>query len=218
VAIKTDSNYPFYRKYAFQAGYNAARITASCWVYTDYAVAFSPMVMKGLGALGDGAQAGAWSIGIGSTGTFAMKMRFTAGAGVDTKKAQSAAFTDNTWYNLVGTYDGSNVLLYVNGTLITGDALTGDIPDNSDDLRILGNKNAANNYWGTVAEACVWNETLTQAEATTLAGGACPITVRSGSVILYDPLFSGSNNVLLDNKTDLNIQSEPHPRIFGRGA
>lgn len=77
------------------------------------------------------------------------------------------ALTANTWVHLASTYDGANMRLYVNGTLVTTTAATGSITVSTGALRI-----GANSIWteeafaGLVDEVRVYNRALTAAEVT----------------------------------------------------
>ena len=92
----------------------------------------------------------------------------TAIIGGGEKVAQSGtALTANTWVHLASTYDGTNLRLYVNGTLVTTTAATGAISVSSGALRI-----GANLIWteeafaGLVDEVRVYNRALLAAEVT----------------------------------------------------
>src|SRR5262249_8845955 len=53
--------------------------------------------------------------------------------------AGPSALPLNTWSHLAGTYDGTMLRLYVNGTLVTSQALAGPIAASTGALRIGGN-------------------------------------------------------------------------------
>ena len=79
----------------------------------------------------------------------------------------SAALAANTWTHLATTYDGTNLRLYVNGTLVTTTAASGAISTSTGALRI-----GANTIWpeeafqGLIDEVRVYNRALTTAELT----------------------------------------------------
>jgi hypothetical protein len=87
--------------------------------------------------------------------------------GVERIAQGATALTANTWVHLASTYDGANLRLYVNGTLVTTTAATGAITVSSGALRI-----GANSIWaeeafaGLVDEVRVYNRALTAAEVT----------------------------------------------------
>src|SRR5712692_7047016 len=53
--------------------------------------------------------------------------------------AGPAALPRNTWSHLAGTYDGTTLRLYVDGTQVTSTAVTGSIVRSTGPLRIGGN-------------------------------------------------------------------------------
>jgi uncharacterized delta-60 repeat protein len=84
-------------------------------------------------------------------------------SGYGTSISASGISTD-TWFNLVGVYDGTNASMYVNGALVAGPT------DRSSWNTIVGNagigKNVSNNeYWsGDVAQVQIYNRALSAAE------------------------------------------------------
>ena len=79
----------------------------------------------------------------------------------------AAALAANTWTHLATTYEGTNLRLYVNGTLVTTTAASGAISTSTGALRI-----GANTIWpeeafqGLIDEVRVYNRALTAAELT----------------------------------------------------
>lgn len=74
-----------------------------------------------------------------------------------------------TWYNVVGVYNGSNVKLYVNGSLVsTSGSFTGSILDSSGVLRISGDSNPSNFTDGTIDDVRIYNYPLTAVQIKTL--------------------------------------------------
>jgi len=93
-----------------------------------------------------------------------------AGSVTDTGNAMA---TDGTFYHLVGTYDGSDVRLYVNGSEVgTGDSFTGNINDTTTAIKFGTDSPGGSNYFnGTIDEIGLWNRGLTSAEVTSLYNG-----------------------------------------------
>ena len=52
------------------------------------------------------------------------------------RAAEGPVLSPNTWYHIVGVYDGANVILYVNTIKYLGDAMTGDILHSLESLLI----------------------------------------------------------------------------------
>ena len=81
------------------------------------------------------------------------------------------------WHLLVGTYDGANLRLYVDGTQVASAAATGSMPVTTDQL-VIGSKTptstAGDHFNGKIDDVRIYNYALTAAEVTTLNGGAAP--------------------------------------------
>jgi hypothetical protein len=63
-----------------------------------------------------GVAARLWSWALNTTGTVEFTVRVSGGS---TQTVTSAVLSNNTWYHLVAARNGSNLILYVNGTLYT---------------------------------------------------------------------------------------------------
>jgi hypothetical protein len=70
----------------------------------------------------------------------------------------------NTWNHLAGTFDGTMLRLYLNGTQIGSQAVTATIPASSGVLRIGGNSIWGAEYFnGTIDDVRIYNRSLTAA-------------------------------------------------------
>ena len=70
-----------------------------------------------------------------------------------------------TWTHLTGTYDGSNVKIYVNGSLSSTTSLTGNIRTGSNGIGRISGYMSGNEIWdGKLASLKVYNKALTAAE------------------------------------------------------
>jgi hypothetical protein len=70
----------------------------------------------------------------------------------------------NTWSHLAGTYDGTALRLYVNGTQVASKAVSGIIASSSGALRIGGNNVWGEYFNGSIDEVRIYNRALNQAE------------------------------------------------------
>jgi len=83
----------------------------------------------------------------------------------------------NTWYHLAGTFDGSNVALYVNGVLVGTAPAASDYLGSSSGTRIGGSVCCGEYFAGAVDEATIHNRPLSASEIATVfsqgAAGRC---------------------------------------------
>ena len=91
------------------------------------------------------------------------KFRITAG-GADVNIADTSTHLLNTWYNVVGTYDGSNMRIYVNGVLKNTRAQTGTLATNAVTAKIGTYQGTNYNLTGRVSNVSIYNRTLSPEE------------------------------------------------------
>ncbi len=77
------------------------------------------------------------------------------------------AITAGSWYHIVGTYDGQNLKIYVNGNLAGSTAYTGGIGSNSSNLAI-GGTSGVYLFDGKLDDARIYNRALSPAEVSQL--------------------------------------------------
>jgi hypothetical protein len=70
----------------------------------------------------------------------------------------------NTWSHLAGTFDGSTLRLYVNGTLVASRAVTGALRNSTGILTIGGNAVWGEYFQGRIDEVRIYNRALAPAE------------------------------------------------------
>jgi hypothetical protein len=93
------------------------------------------------------------------------RFRITAG-GADVNVADTSTHLLNTWYNVVGTYDGSNMRIYVNGVLKNTRAQTGTLATNTVTAKIGTFQGTNYNVTGKISNISVYNRALSDAEIT----------------------------------------------------
>jgi hypothetical protein len=129
------------------------------------------------------------------------KFWFAVGTDGDEDFAESTTtFVAGQWYYLVGTYDGTQLRLFVNGVLETSTPSSRII--NSDSPLTIGRSSSANEYFeGLVDEVSVYNRALTADEIAAIynAGSAGKCTVL-GTIFVasIDPSYTvsgGSFNI-----------------------
>ena len=70
----------------------------------------------------------------------------------------------NTWYHLLGTYNGSNLKIYTNGVETGSIALTGSLVQNNNSVEIGASTTQAYDYDGSIAEVRIYNRALSATE------------------------------------------------------
>src|SRR5271157_4438861 len=79
----------------------------------------------------------------------------------------TAALKTNTWAFLTETYNGSTLALYVNGTLVSSLAHTGNIATSTDPLQIGGDSIYGQYFKGLIDNVRIYNTALTQSQIQT---------------------------------------------------
>ncbi len=98
----------------------------------------------------------------GDTGTNVPSGNAFIGGDVDVRAP--AALALNTWTHLAATYDGTALRVYVNGTSVAQELITGPIATSTGPLRIGGNNVWPEWFQGQIDEVRVYNRALTAAE------------------------------------------------------
>ena len=82
-------------------------------------------------------------------------------------EATGASYTANAWHHVVGTYDGTNKKLYMNGSLIDTVSESGAIDNDDVSLTIGAREDGMDWYFnGNIDDAKIYSRALTQAEVT----------------------------------------------------
>ncbi len=105
----------------------------------------------------------------------------------------------NTWYFLAGTYDGSNVKLYINGTLQGTASLTGNIRANTDCRLNMGRLPWGYGFFvGYIDEVRIWNVALSQSDIQTQMTSTS--TVQDAYCKSYWNFNENSGTTITDSK------------------
>lgn len=108
---------------------------------------------------------GQWNIQARNSSTFA--------------RATATAPSTSTWHHMAGTYDGSNIKLYIDGTLSATTALTGPLRTDSNAFRLLDQIGASTR----VDDVRVYDEARTQAQIA--SDMATPVTAVTGPNVYF---------------------------------
>lgn len=96
-----------------------------------------------------------------------------------------------TWFHIAGTYDGSDVRVYCNGTEEDSTAATGNMSSKNTPVRIgagSGGSGTENPFDGDIGHAAIWERALTAGEIKSLASGINPLQITRENLISYWPL------------------------------
>lgn len=104
------------------------------------------------------------------------------------------------WYFLVGTYDGTNVKLYVNSQLIKTLNATGILSSYNTYMNMGNNTTADDFLQGSIDDIRIYKRALTQVEIDTL--------YNSNVVGINDSKYNTSNVIIFPNPSSENITIE----------
>ncbi len=90
------------------------------------------------------------------------------------------ASNNNTWYHLAGTFDGTNIKIYLNGTLSATTAFTGPIATSATNVNIGRDADSGGRryYRGRIDDVRIFNRALTADEIQTLL-----VSTQAGSPV-----------------------------------
>lgn len=180
-------------------------ITISAWIKADAFAAFARIVSK-------------WA---GSSGQYLLALNGTPSgfifrvAGASDLAGYAALPAVGAWAHVAGRKNGvtaTSAQMFLNGAADVAGTSTSAIPDTANDFRVGTDQNLASpSFDGAVAEVCVWNVALTDAEILALARGANPFLVRPAGIGGYFPLW-GANGAAA-GEPDMSPVPQPLSRV-----
>jgi concanavalin A-like lectin/glucanase superfamily protein/fibronectin type III domain protein len=120
-------------------------------------------------------------------------------------QAPAGAIVAGQTYHVVGTYDGAQQRLYINGQLVSSAALTGAASQGTAGLHIGSWDGTREFFRGTIDEVAVWNKLLTglQAKQHYDAGVSTAVGVATPTSLTATAISSSAVNVTwLDNSAN----------------
>ena len=127
----------------------------------------------------------------------------------DTQVGSSTTISANEWYHIAGTYDGSNLKIYINGILEDSDASTGSI-DNDDVSFTIGAREAGmdRHFDGAISNVSLYKTALDAQTISQMAKSRfTPMRNNRFSVVDFD----GSNDfITISNNSALSFGTNAH--------
>ncbi|MBU1997851.1 MAG: LamG domain-containing protein, partial [Candidatus Omnitrophica bacterium] len=186
---------------------NLTRFTVAFWMYADTdsdTASVEQPICKAVSGSNDSANyVFAWSH---SSASVQNSFHFYDGSSWEVAQIVTT-MNSQTWYHVVGTYDGTNLKVYLNGALEdtepAGDPITGNY-----DL-FLGSGQDSNNpgdyFEGKVDDVRIYDRALSAAEIARLAQGDQPQTAV-GQYTIQDALNVDGDLILATGTLDVNGQ------------
>jgi len=160
-------------------GLNNPTVSVSVWAYPTGTNQYTEIVCKN-----DGHGDGSWAL-MGPRSQFnpsAPPFRYYVYPGGSSAYAEYPDPDLNQWYHLVGSYDGTDVKLYVNGAAPITTSAPGGTAASTVPILIgkESNPNTQTFFKGTIDDVAVWHDGLTDGEAKAL------YTLATESSLQYD--------------------------------
>jgi len=98
---------------------------------------------------------------------------------------------DGEWHHIAGTYDGSNIRIYVDGVEENSTAASGGINSTTAPVRIgagSGGLGIEEPFDGAGGHGAIWDAALTAQEIASLAAGVSPLRLHRDNLRFYPPL------------------------------
>ena len=167
--------------------------SVSCWVKLD------SLVLSGL--VGNFKTGSTPQVGFALTLSSGLNFQFWADGSANSSGGAvtgTSSPNSSTWYNVVGTYDGSLVKIYVNNVLENSVSYSAT-PNATDQNLVIGRwyGNYSGYYTaGSMSNVSVWNTALTSAQVTELYNSGVPSNLNNHSAVssLVSWWLLGSNS------------------------
>jgi hypothetical protein len=141
----------------------ATAFSISFWIYPT---SLTPGVFQGVYARGSTGQRCPWIYLDATSNNIILKGE--TNSGVDDLSGQ-VLLTQDTWQNVVFTWDGSNLRTYLDGVLSQTNATSGSTLVNTDGNNFLGKMAGFNELDGSIRGLNIYTKAISQAKITNLA-------------------------------------------------
>jgi len=136
------------------------------------------------------------------------RVLFAVNTGGTTLTQGTTDIDDGEWHYIAGTYDGSNIRVYVDGLQENSAVKTGNMPSNTVPVRIgaAGGASIEEPYDGDLGHAALWDVDLTAGEIASLANGTSPRRLRKDdNLLFYGPINGQSPELDIIGGLDLTV-------------
>jgi hypothetical protein len=153
----------------------ATGMSLQAWVYPTALASVRSVVMK------EGSGGRAYALYGNDTASRPAAYAATSSSPASDGPSGTAQLPLNTWSHVAATYDGTNLRLYVNGSLVGTRAVSGQVMATANPLRIGGNTIWGEYFAGRIDEVRIYNRPLAATEITRDMNAA----IVSGLVAAY---------------------------------
>lgn len=140
---------------ADNAALDPSTVTVSAWIKRTTSAASFPVILS--------KESGSTGYVLHLQDTDEIKWKINGDEATDILTT-SADLSTGTWYHVVGTYDGTNLRLYINGVLSDTSPKTGAVADSSIGVTIGQYGDADNKFSGVIDDVRVYSRALTATE------------------------------------------------------
>jgi parallel beta-helix repeat protein len=162
----------------------AGAITVEAWVYKTSDRDYSGIVMKGSDSI-----ASSYLLREKTSGG----IQFQVSDSSDNRyNATTGKLGTGKWLHIVGVYNTTNILIYVNGSLIVGDSFVGSIRNSVENIYIGSDENVeARDFNGRIDGVRIYNRSLSQEQI--LANYLAEVDNHSIQTIVSQETIKGDN-------------------------
>jgi hypothetical protein len=129
-------------------------------------------------------------------------VQWRATIGGQNQRICGGSLTPGNWHHIAGTYDGSRMVLYVDGVPLATAERSGAIATNDVDLTLGNRPDAARGFDGDLDEVGIWNRALTAAEINAWMNKE--LTGTESGLVAYYPLDARQGQTALDGTDNGN--------------
>lgn len=192
---------------------NKTNFSMSFWVYPKHAPAGYPN-FDGFAGFRNDLNADFYILQLNANN---VEARYRNSSGTDYTITGMNAVTINQWNHYALTYNGSQLKLYHNGSLVSTVSASGSITNANVPFNIGYTPYSASNFYtqGTLDDVTLWDKTLSAAEITTIYNSTCGISTSDPNLKLcyeFNQGVAGGANTGITSFTDTkgNINATPH--------